>query len=1030
MWSYKRLGSFAGWLVFAVAAVVYYFSAERTGSLWDCGEFILGAYKLQVVHPPGAPLFLLVGRIFAWLGSVFSSDPADIAFAVNLMSGLCTAFAAALIAWTTVMLGKLAMVGRDTEPDAGQSFALAGAGIAAGLATAFSSSIWFSAVEGEVYAMSTLFTTLTLWAAVKWYVLPDTPQTDRWLIFSVYAAGLSIGVHLLSILTFPALALLYYFKKRKNPTFWGMAAAAAAGVGVISVIQLLIIVGLPKLWGALDLFMVNSLGLPFNSGLIPLLLIVVGVIAWGLRYAKQHQNATLQNIIVTLTLIVIAYSTYGMVVTRANAGTPINMNVPSDAMRLIPYLNREQYGERALLRGPNFDASPIDVKTEDRYGRVGDRYEVVDQKISYIYADNVKRMLPRMGDPSQGRPELYKQWMGLNPQAPLPVGRPNGLDNFKFFWNYQLNWMYWRYFMWNFVGRQNGDQGYYPWDKSSGHWLSGIKFIDEMRLGNEDMLTDVQRQDPARNKYYFLPLLFGILGMVYQFVQRRNDFLALLALFIITGIGIIIYSNQPPNEPRERDYVLIGSFFTFCIWIGMGVLALFEVLRERARLSGSVAGILASLAVLSAPLLMGTQNFDDHSRKGHYASRDYASNFLESCAPNAVIFTYGDNDTYPLWYAQEVEGIRRDIRVVNLSLIAVDWYIDLLRRKINDSPPLKLTLSSDAYRGNRRNQVLFPDGSPSNPMSIQDFLRFIGEEHPLPLRNGQFTESYLPTKQVYLPVDRAAAEQAGLIQAGDTTVANQIPLNLGTDSYILKDELAILDIIGSNLWERPIYFAVTTRPDKLFGLQDYTQLEGLALRLTPKRTPSDPSFGLIGSGGVNTDAFYKNVMEKFRWGNFDKQKTFIDRSYTPSVQSIQLAIRRAAGELLIKEDKEKAIALIDRYFEAFPAFNFPYDYKTHYMLDIYLQAGAYDKAKPHLEILAEQTAQELAYYDSISPDILASSYQFEYDLAKRTMSFLLNDAESNKDEAFLAELKKKFAAYQTEPTENALPPQLQQQLTQ
>lgn len=1013
MFSFKRVSNLTGWLVFAVSAVVYYLSAERTGSLWDCGEFILGAYKLQVVHPPGAPLFLLVGRMFAWVATLVSDNPEDIAFAVNLLSGFSTAFAAMFIAWVTILLGKMAIVGREGQPDNTQLVALAFAGLASGLATAFSVSIWFSAVEGEVYALSTFFTTLTLWATIHWYHQPDEPKYDKWLIFAIYSSGLSLGVHLLSILTFPALAFFFYLKRYKQFTFWGMVASVGVGLLMIFGVQGLIVSGLPKLWSLFDLFMVNSLGLPFHSGLIPLVALLVAATVLGLRYAEKQNNPTLQNAIVAVALLILSYSTYGMVITRANASPPINMNTPTDAMRLLPYLNREQYGERALLRGPHFEARPIDVKSQKRYGRVGDKYEVVDERLSYVYDKRQEMAFPRLSDGSQGRPALYKRWIGLDPQQPLPPGRPNMGDNISFFFKYQLNWMYWRYFMWNFSGRQNASQGYYPWDKSSGHWISGIPFIDNLRLGDQSKITEQMKKDRGRNRYFMLPFLFGLLGLIYHFNRRKYDFLGLLFLFGITGIGIIIYANQPPNEPRERDYVMVGSFFTFCIWIGLGVLALFEVLQERLKLNNVLGASLAGLAVMAAPLLMLTQNFDDMSRRGHYGSRDYAANFLESCAPNAIIFTYGDNDTYPLWYAQEVENIRTDVRVVNLSLIAVDWYIDLLRRKVNDSPAIKLSIPQDALKGSKRNQVLYPKLGQEQEMSLQQFLKFIGEDHPLPLQSGDFTESYMPTQSVYLPVDRVAAEKVGLIAPGDTTVPNRISLNFAGKEFLQKDDIAVLDIIASNLWERPIYFSVTTRPEKFFGLDNYMQLEGLGLRITPVASASDPTYGLIGSGRVATDIFYKNVMEKFRWGNFDKEETFIDNSYMPSLQSMQLGIRRAAGELLREGKKDKAIALTDKYFEAFPGKNFPYDYRSYYMLDVYVQADAYKKAKPIMEVLAKNTLDLMRFYTSVSPEILTNSFQFDYDMAQRTMNKLIEDAKRAEDKDFQKRLEAMFGPYLT-----------------
>ncbi len=1033
MGSLKGVQKIAGWLVFAIALTVYYFSAERTGSLWDCGEFILGAYKLQVVHPPGAPLFVLVGRMFTWIATLVSDQPESIAFAVNLMSGICTAFTATFICWTTIMIGKLALNGRDDDPDAGQKIALGGAGLVAGLATAFSSSIWFSAVEGEVYAMSTFFTALTLWSTVKWYYLPDTPYTDRWLFFTIYAAGLSIGVHLLSLLTFPALALFYYFKKYKNHTWTGMAAAAGVGVLVIAAVQKLIIVGIPKLWAFFDLHMVNSFGLPFNSGIVPTVLIVAGILYLGLRYAHNNGSVLVQDITVSALLFVLAFSTIGVVVIRANVDTPINMNRPSDPFRLIPYLNREQYGERALLYGPHFDGRIKRDGTgyvfKDRYGRKGDKYVYTDYKVDVNYEREDMMLFPRIGDGTQNRPRQYKRWMGLNPDKPLPSSRPNQLDNISFMFSYQIGWMYWRYFMWNFSGRQNGEQGFEPWDKSKGHWITGIKFLDELRLGNLGKLPESALKDPARNKYYALPFLFGLIGLFFHAFRRRNDFLALFALFIITGIGIIIYSNQPPMEPRERDYVLVGSFFTYCIWIGMGVLAIFSLARRFMQQSSPVTAVLASLVVLSAPVLMATQNFDDHSRMHHTASRDYAANFLNSVEKNAIIFTYGDNDTYPLWYAQEVENIRTDVRVVNLSLIAVDWYIDLLRRKINDSPALKLTIPSDKYLGKNRNQVPYYNPAANseaydplrddNWMPVQDFLRELAKDKPLPSASGREFETHFTTHNVFLPVNKNEVLAKGVVSQADTAlIVPQIPIRIRQD-YLIKDDIAILDVIISNLWDRPVYFAVTCRPEKFFGLDEYMQLEGLALRIIPVRSRGESLYGVLGSGRVHTEKFYENVMTKFKWGNFDKMPLYVDRSYTPSIQSMQFGMRRTGFELLREGKRDQALALIDKYFEAFPAMNFPYDYRTMMMLDVYFEAKAYEKAKPHLQILAKETKESLAFYESLDSRTLNMSYENEFRIAYNVMERILEEAAKNNDTAFFEEMQAYFKPVMLEePAEN------------
>jgi MFS family permease len=1026
----KRLTTLAGWLVFAVAVIVYFFSAERTGSLWDCGEFITGAYKLQVVHPPGAPLYMIIGRMFTIVADLFSDNPEDIAFSVNFMSGVATAFAAALVAWVTGMLGKLALVGRDQEPDQGQSIALAGATLVAGLSTAFATSIWFSAVEGEVYALSTFFTALTLWSMVKWYVLPDTPQADRWLIFTVYAAGLSIGVHLLSILTFPALALFFYFKKYKKHSVGGMLAALVGGVGCIVAIQVLIITGIPRLWSAMELMAVNSFGMPFHSGLIFVFLIVGGIFVFALRLAHQRNLPALQLITISALMVVIGFSTIGVIVIRANANPPINMNDPSDAMRLLPYLNREQYGERALLYGPYYGASPVDNKFEDRYGRVGDRYEIVDEKVSYEYRNSDKILFPRMGDNTQNRTALYEMWRGGD------KGKPSMGENIAFFIRYQIGWMYWRYFMWNFAGRQNGEQGFFSWDPKSGHWYSGVTFLDEARLYEESAMPESMKNHKARNKYYMLPFIFGLLGLFFHIRKGYTEALGLLALFVITGIGIIVYSNQPPNEPRERDYVLVGSFFTYAIWIGMGVLALFNILREQVKLNTSGAGILASLVILTAPLLMGFQNFDDHTRKDHKASRDYAANFLNSCAPNAIIFTYGDNDTYPLWYAQEVEGVRTDVRVVNLSLIAVDWYIDQLRRKVNDSPPIKLTIPREAYRGSNRNTVQYynprqtTDYNPNldQEENLIDVLKFIGKDQIPDQGNGRRgPKTFLPTKRFYLPVNRQKAYELGAISQSDTSqIVDRIPIRLSADKrYLIKDELAILDVIASNINERPVYFAVTCRPEKMFGLQDYMQMEGLSLRIVPVRTPATPDrrqYGSVyGAGRVATDIAYDNVMNRFAWGNFDQYELFVDRSYGPSVQSHHILMLRTAEALLQEGDKERAKNLALKYLEAFPDMNFPYDYRTMRLINVLVSADAYEEAKPHMKILAEETLDHLEFYESLDIEDLESGFQQDFGLALRTKEDLLRAVRAAGDSEFEQELTQMFAAYQI-PTD---PEQLQ-----
>ncbi len=1002
--TFKKLTNYTGILVFLITAIVYFFSVERTGSLWDCGEFVLGAYKMEVVHPPGASLFLLIGGLFANFAKMISDNPSNIAFAVNLMSGMFSALAAMFIAWSTIILGKLALVGKDNELDKAQMYSVAAGGLVAGLATAFAVSIWFSAVEGEVYSMSTFFTAMTIWATFKWYNLPNTVEADKWLIFAIFSIALSTGVHLLSVLVFPVIALLYYYKKYKNHNIKGILISLAIGVAMIGFQLKIIIAGIPKLWTWWELFTVNDLGLSFQSGLVPTILTIGGLIYLGIWYSKKSGNYILHLITLSAMLMVIGFSTIGVVVIRANADTPVNMNVPSDAFRLLPYLNREQYGERPLLRGPNFNAKPTNYTTEPRYGRVGDHYEQVDEKMTPVYDSKDLMWFPRIGHNDGQHTKLYKAW---------GIKKPTMLSNLSFFFRYQLKWMYWRYFAWNFIGKQNKQQGYYSWDVSKGNWVSGIKPLDDAMYYNTDFLPDSMKREKAHNGYFFLPFIFGLLGMFFQYKRRKKDFFALMILFLITGVGIILYANQPPNEPRERDYVLAGSILTFAIWIGLAVPALYTTLLSYIKNNKTLVAGIASLLVLTAPVLMGVQNYDDMSRKDHYATRDYASNFLNSCDKDAIIFTYGDNDTYPLWYAQEVEGIRPDVRVVNLSLIAVDWYINKLRKRINDSPAIKLSIPPDSIRGNKRNQMVFynPDQEKlKQAWPLKNVLRFMSEGHPIRSARSSFP-SFIPTKRMYIPIDFKKAVSSGWINESDSSkFVNKIPLNFDKKNYLTKDEIAILDILANNLQDRPIYFSVTVRNVKLLGLNDYTELEGLGLRIVPIKSKSSKGMGIYGSGRVDADKIYENVMTKWKWGNFDKVETFVDESYGPEISAMKMVMSRAAKELIKRGDKKKAVALAKKYFEAFPNFNFAYDYSVLPFIEVLVSAGEIEEAEKHLDILANNVDQYMQFFYSLDQDDL-QSFDIEIQKAQMALGGILRILPALGDDDYKKEIESKLKPY-------------------
>ncbi|MBK8698833.1 MAG: DUF2723 domain-containing protein [Saprospiraceae bacterium] len=1000
MQSFKKIINLTGIAVFVASFIVYFMSAERTGSLWDCGEFILGAYKLQVVHPPGAGLFVLIGRMFTWVADMVSDNQSDIAFSVNLMSSLCSALAAMFIGWVTMLMAKVAWVGRSDEPTPAMNLALAFAGLAAGLSSAFITSVWFSAVEGEVYAMSTFFTALTVWAAVKWYHLPESPDSDRWLIFSLFVAGLSIGVHLLSLLAFPAIAMLYYYKKYENKSIVGLGISILIGGLGIAFIQKLVIVGIPSLWQSMELFTVNSLGLPFHSGLVPALLIVAGLCWLVLRTAQRRGSQLLQNLGIAATLIIISYSTIGVVVIRANADTPVNMNTPSDAMRLIPYLNREQYGERPLLKGPHYLAQPSNVERSPRYGRVGNEYKIVDEKFDYVWKNSDKILFPRIGH--QDKADLHQQYKEY--LTGRGEGKPDFAYNISYFRHYQLRYMYWRYFMWNFTGRQNSDQGTGPWNKKDGNWISGIDAFDDARTYEDDLAPDTIQENPSKNHYYFIPLLLGLLGMVFHFNKSRKDFLALLMLFFTTGIGIIIYSNQPPIEPRERDYVLVGSFITFCIWIGFGVLALFDILSKNIKLPSLPSAAIAGVIGLASPFLLLTQNFDDHDRSHHYASRDYAANFLNSLEKDAIIFTYGDNDTYPLWYAQEVENIRRDVRVVNLSLIQVDWYINKLRKKVNESAPIKMTIPQDSYDGKNLNQVFFGETTNPQRVNLMDILKTLAIE-------TKKADGYpsLSFKNYYIPVKATQ----GLFELDSLAVLDSIPVNIPEASrYLTKDDIAILDLIASNINERPVYFSVTCKNDKLQGLNDFMQLEGLGLRIIPAYNRSDRAFSIYGSGRVATDKLYKHVIEDWKWGNFDKIKTHIDKSYLAEIQAMKLAMLRGAYAFVAKRDSTKAADLANKYFEVFPHMNFPYDAGIVPFLNVLINAGDFESAKKHIAILAEETKQFGDFYQTLDADDIMSFSQ-DIDLSAQAAGDVKELSTKVQDPAFEKEMRDKIGDLDT-----------------
>jgi hypothetical protein len=1041
MANFHRLNNFIGWLVFSIAAAVYLLTIEPTASFWDCGEYILSCFKLEVGHPPGAPFFLLVGRFFILLGG---GTPENAALMVNVMNALCSAFTILFLFWTITMLGRklveqgpvkksriapekqrnagilasiFHLIKKDPSGESaptpmtpGQMWAVFGSGIVGALAYTFSDSFWFSAVEGEVYAMSSMCTAVVFWAILKWERVANEPHADRWIVFIAFIMGLSIGVHLLNLLAIPAIVFVYYFKKY-DPTFRGIIFTGIISVLVLGLVQNIIIPGVVELSAKFELMFVNGFGMGFNSGTIVYFVLLIAAIVWGLNYTYKHRKVALNTAILSFTVLLIGYSSFFMLIIRSQANPPMDENNPENAINLLSYLKREQYGDWPISYGQYYN-TPLDP--EDPY-RDGDPvYQRDDSSGTYVIIDeredekpNYDRRFctpfPRMWSQQSQHERAYQTWADIkgvrmsydNPNTGKTetIVKPTFWENMKFFFRYQLNHMYWRYFMWNFAGRQNDLQGHgieYT-SRIEGNWISGIKPIDAMRLGNQDKLPESVTQSKANNNFYFLPLILGLIGVVFHFSKRADDAFVVMLLFIFTGLAIVLYLNQYPYQPRERDYAYAASFYAFAVWIGLGVLAIFTGIRSRVKgaagsndpvNAGAGTGneklravAVTALCTLAVPVIMGQQGWDDHCRAKRETCRDYASNYLNSCAKNAIIFTNGDNDTFPLWYAQEVEGIRTDVRVVNLSLANTDWYIEQLRRAAYDSPPVKLTLAQNKYWQGHRDWVPIRDGQKgAGPAwDLKKLVKFIGSENPKDMTDvyGGKPRNYMPSKRLTVPVDSAKVIQNKTVNPEDAKFLIKNMEWTISKNYLLKADLLVLDIIASNDWERPIYFSVTTGTDAYMSLQNHFQLEGLAYRLVP--LSQDPERPLR----INAAAMYDNMMNKFRWGGLDQHEVYMDENNIRMAQTFRMQFVTLANEFLrmrqqyLKENRndlaqemnKKAQEVLKKELKVLPENNVPY-YNEPYDYNLYLVAALYEA-----DLYAEGNALTLRFMNILDGDM-------------------------------------------------------------
>jgi tetratricopeptide (TPR) repeat protein len=952
---FKKLNNIIGWSVFLIASFVYLSTIEQTVSFWDCGEYISTAYKLEVGHPPGAPLFQLFGRIFTLFAAQGTSE---VAVAINILSSICSSFTILFLFWTITAFGRKLFF-KDNNYEIGRIYAVLGSGIVGALAYTFSDSFWFSAVEGEVYAMSSFFTAITFWCIMKWEQEADQPQASRWLVLIAYLIGLSVGVHLLSLLTIPAMGMIYYYKKYEYSKS-GAIKAFIISMIMLGLVQGVIIPGAVSLISSFELFFVNTIGLPFNSGTIIYFLAIIAAIAFGISYTKKHNKAIWNTAILGIMMLLIGYSSFAILVVRSNANPPIDENNPEDAVGLLSYLKREQYGSWPIVYGQHFnakldsrkpylDGNPVYAKDEKK-----GKYVVIDKRKNTLpnYSKKDKMLFPRIWSNTQARHAGgYVNWAGLKNKD----AKPTFGQNLTYFFKYQIGWSYVRYFMWNFAGRQN-DFMNMDGNSLNGNWESGIGFIDNARLGTPSSEVDVPDylgKNKGKNHYYFLPLLLGLIGMLFHFKQNNQDALTVLLFFLFTGVLIIVYLNVVPFQPRERDYAYVGSFYAFAIWIGLGVLGIYDFLNKKMNSTASAS--LATVIALIIPTLMAAENWDDHDRSGRFTALEVAKNYLNSCDKNAILFTNGDNDTFPLWYAQEVEGIRTDIKVVNLSLFNTPWYIDQMKRASYEAAPIPSSLEHDDYKAGTR------DYTPINErfkeyVEVKDVVNFINSKSAkAKINTSAGLRNYCPTKKLKLSVNNENVKSYIPTEYHDKIV-DEIRFKLkGNGLY--KNKLMVLDILANFNWERPIYFAITVGRDNFMGLEKYFQLEGLAYRLVPYVAQSPDGQ----TGIVHTEKMYDRLVTSFEWGGFNNSDLYFDETNTRMVMNFRNNYSRLAEALFQKGDTARAIETLDKCMAEFPRDVVNLSYFALPIIDIYYKLGEDEKAKAVLAVMIDDYLTEIKY---------------------------------------------------------------------
>ena len=977
--NYRKVNNLIGWIIGAIALVVYMSTMEPTVSFWDCGEFLSCAYKVEVGHSPGAPFFMLLQRFFALFSgsAALTAGPStSAAYAINTLSAVTSALTILFLFWTITHFAKKLLVSKSEEPTGNQLSLIMGAGIVGALAYTFSDTFWFSAVEAEVYATSSFFTAITFWAVLKWEDIADEPHADRWLVLIAYLLGISVCVHLLNLLTIPAVAMVYYYRKY-NVTVVGTIVAFLVGCVILAFVQFGVIQYIPKIASRFDIMFTNGFGLPFDIGSLVFLAVLIGLlvlllvsarreslsfVAWMrnipvLKYVYQACEMvnfrTLHTSVLCVLFIIIGYSSYFTAIIRSRADVPIDMTNPDNPLSFLDYVNREQFGQQPIFFGPYYNSQYSDLDTSGKlYSQTKlegkDHYKVVGTKRVPIYTGDQLHFFPRIWDQEGGHVNFYRSFLNLGPED-----QPTTADNLKFFMGYQMNWMWWRFFMWNYAGRQNDIEG--QLDPLRGNWISGISFIDNMRgLGDTESIGEGYTRNDAHNKLYLLPFILGVMGLIFQFNRKRNDGMVVLVMFFFTGAAIGIFLNMPPLQPRERDYAFAGCTYTFAIWIGLGVLMVNDWFRKAVK---GAAGVYAATALctLAVPVLMAKVEWADHDRSRKTLARDVARNTLSSCAPNAVLFTFGDNQTYPLWYAQEIEGVRPDVRIINTSLLGIDWYIDQLNYKTNKADAVPMIWKKDDYTGDRANYIMYYDNpklqlAKDRFLNLADVCKFMNSTDPgarVPTRSGTDL-NFMPTKNFFVPTpNKQQLVAMGLATPEDTAhIISDMAFVYPKDAAT-KSDLAILNIIAavaSDGWKRPLYFDAGLRTGDYGGTGDFLRLEGTVYRLMPyKFVDSIKSKSQI-LGTINTEKAFNNYMT-YKFGGGERNDVYFDEPNRHEFVTYRMDASYIANALTDEGKKDKAIQLLDKVMNGITEHSYYYDYTAYFVAAAYYHAGEMKKAQ-------------------------------------------------------------------------------------